>query len=192
MSNALKLAVGLVAEFEGFRAFPYPDPASPLAKATPGTAWGNRHAREILAALPLPKQALSGAPWTIGYGQTGPNITPDTQQWSESVARINLEAEVEERIAAIARKTTALPLTDGQTAALASFLYNVGPGKVGVKDGLFELKLAPRRPSTLWLRVTQGQMPLAAAQFASWTKAQGREMAGLVRRRARERQVFLS
>jgi lysozyme len=189
MASAQSLAVGLVAEFEDFRAFPYPDPASPLAKATRGQRWGFLPPRDILAKLRGDVAALSGAPWTIGYGQTGKHITPDTPQWSQSIARANLEAEVEERIDAV-KDRSLVTLTDGQLAALASFLFNVGPGGVGRKDGLFELKSTPRRPSTLWRKVQAGDFKGAAGQFGAWTKAQGQEMAGLVRRRAAERAMF--
>lgn len=187
--TAQSLAVGLVAEFEDFRAFPYPDPASPLAEATRGQRWGFVPPLEILSKLRPEVASLSGHPWTIGYGQTGKHITVDTPPWSESVARVNLEAEVEERIEAVKNRATH-PLTPGQLAALASFLFNVGPGAHGRKDGLFELKSSPRRPSTLWRKVQAGDMKGAADQFGAWTKAGGKELTGLIRRRAAERAMF--
>src|SRR5581483_8052554 len=46
---------------EGLRLHAYPDPDSPLAKA-------------LLECKPA--EGLSGAPWTIGYGHTGPDVYP--------------------------------------------------------------------------------------------------------------------
>lgn len=190
---AQQLCTDICAEFEAFRAYPYPDPASPMAKASRGISWGFHPARELLAGLPAKVQAMSGAPWTIGYGQTGKNITPDTPKWSESVARINLEEEVAKRIGDIRRRARLETVTfgAGQLAALASFLFNVGAGAINVKDGLFELKSAPRRPSTLWRKALAGDHQGAAAEFAKWNKAGGVVMAGLTRRREAERKLYL-
>lgn len=188
--GALMLATDVCAHFEGFRAYPYPDPASPLARATRGRRWGFMPATEILAGLSPGQRDLPGSPWTIGYGQTGRHVTFATPAWSERVARANLEAEVEERLDMI-RQRTEIALTDGQAAALASFLFNVGPGKTGVKDGLFALK-SQRRPSSLWLKCQQGRHTEAAAQFGHWVNAGGQPLAGLVTRRAAERRLYLT
>lgn len=189
-ATALLLAVDLCAEFEGFRAYPYPDPASPLAMATRSLRWGFVAPAQLLATLPATVRALSGAPWTIGYGQTGDHVGPDTAAWPERIARVNLTAAVEDRVDMV-RARTQIALTPGQGAALASFLYNVGPGRTGAKDGLFALKGASR-PSTLWIRSQQGRHTDAAAQFAHWVNAGGRVMSGLVRRREAERRMYLT
>lgn len=186
--SALRLAVDLCAEFEGFRPFPYPDPASPLATAARTPRWGREPATAILAGLPLWQRALSGAPWTQGYGLTGANIKPENQAWSERVARINLEARVEERIEEIQRHNRVV-LTTGQLAALACFLDNVGGGAVGKKDGLFCLK-KENRPSTLWRLCQTEDHAGAAKQFEKWSSAGGVRLAGLVRRRAAEKRLY--
>ncbi len=189
MTPALRLAVEHAIEFEQFRAWPYPDPASPLARATPYVRWGYSSAVALLGLLPPTVVALSGAPWTQGYGQTGPGVRPANEAWRESVARVNLEDRIEDLIAVIAARA-GRPLEAGQMAALAGFMDNVGPGKFGVKDGLFALKNA-QRPSTLWLHVQAGRDAQAADAFLQWTKAQGRVMRGLVRRREAERAMYL-
>lgn len=194
--QAAKLALPIVAEFEGFRPHPYPDPASPLAKATRKEPWGHVPARSILNRLPAATAALSGAPWTIGYGQTGKFITPDTAPWSDAVARANLEEEVQLRVNAVrarAKKDGGV-LQDAKVAALASFLFNVGEGRKAAgkdpgKDGLFMLKSG--RPSTMWRKAMEGCHTCAADQFPVWNKAGGQVMAGLTRRRAAERSLYL-
>jgi lysozyme len=126
-------------------------------------------------------------PWTQGFGQTGKAIGPNNPAWSLNVARANLEGVVEECCEAIrARCSSLLP---EQVAALASFLENVGGGRAGVKDGLFELKSGG--PSTLWHCVITGQHQRAADQFLLWTRAQGRVLPGLVKRRRAERALYL-
>lgn len=188
-SEAKQLAVDICAEFEAFRAFPYPDPASPLAKATPKVKWGFSPATALRAALPYTTQALSGSPWTIGYGQTGPSVIAGSPEMTQFQARLLLDVEVIRRLSEIERRSS-VKLTAGQLAALTSFLFNVGPGRYGVKDGLFELKSA-RRPSTLWVLSQKGDHLGAAEQFQFWTKAQGAVMPGLVRRRKAERALYL-
>lgn len=190
ISEAKQLAVNICAEFEAFRAFPYPDPASPLAQKTPKVRWGLFPATELLSRLPHSIQTLSGAPWTTGYGQTGPGIGPGTPAMTEQQALALLELEVAERLEAVTGRSS-VDLTVGQLAALTSFLFNVGPGKAGVKDGLFELKSLPRRPSSLWRFTMAGRPEVAADEFMGWTKAQGKVMRGLIRRREAERALYL-
>lgn len=189
-SEAKQLAVAICAEFEAFRAFPYPDAASALAKATPKVKWGFSPATELLSRLPHSTQTLSGHPWTWGYGQTGAGIGPGTQSITEPEARALLEVEVTKRGDEIERRSS-VNLTVGQLAALTSFLFNVGPGKCGVKDGLFELKSTPRRPSSLWRFTMAGRPEVAAGEFMGWTKAQGKVMNGLIRRREAEKALYL-
>ena len=68
------------------------------------------------------------------------------------------------------------PVTDNQFAALVSFAFNCGAPAL--------------RGSTLLRRLHEGRLADAAAEFARWTKSSGRELPGLVRRRAAERELF--
>lgn len=195
LDQATDLATPICLEFEGFRPHPYPDPASPLAIATPGAEWGYQPAREILNSLPPGKAKLSGAPWTNGYGQTGPDITPDTPAVTKPEAAARLSREVAERVKAVRERAegTGANLNPAHVAALASFLFNVGPGRRRKgsdpgKDGLFMLKTGV--PSTLWRKAVAGDHAGAAAQFGMWNKAGGVVMNGLVRRRAAERKLY--
>jgi len=185
---AAQLCTPKCAEWEGFRPYPYPDPASDLARASRSARWGWEPATAIIAGLPLSVRLLSGAPWTVGFGTTGAKVGPNTPQWSHGVAMANLEARLEECAETIAHRCTRA-LTTGQLAALASFLDNVGGGRAGAKDGLFVLRAG--RPSTLWASVLAGDDHAAANQFLLWNKAQGRVLDGLTKRRMGERAMYL-
>jgi len=67
------------------------------------------------------------------------------------------------------------PMTDGQKAAFLSFAFNVG-------DKAF-------CDSTLARKANAGDMPGACAELSRWTRAGGRELPGLVKRRAAEREL---
>ena len=67
------------------------------------------------------------------------------------------------------------PLTDGQKAAFVSFAFNVG--NKAFCD------------STLARKANAGDMPGACAELSRWTRAGGRELPGLVKRRAAEREL---
>lgn len=126
-----------------------------------------------LTAYPDP--ATSGAPWTIGYGQTGPHVEPGLV-WTQAQADEALLHEVLERGRAVDRMAKD-PLEPHEKAALVSFAFNVG--------------ITALMKSTLLRLVNAGHRSAAADQFARWNKAAGRVMAGLTNRRADERALFL-
>lgn len=110
---------------------------------------------------------------TIGYGTTrgvkmGQTITPERaeQLLHEDVAR--LEEYITELVQA--------PITQGQWDALSSFTYNLGPANL--------------ERSTLLRLLNAGDYQGAAAEFDRWTRAGGKILTGLVRRRAAERALF--
>lgn len=72
-------------------------------------------------------------------------------------------------------------------AAFLSFIYNVGPGKPGVKDGF--VWLMNGRQSTMLLHLQGGRIQPACAQLSYWVSAGGRKLRGLERRRAAEREL---
>ena len=67
------------------------------------------------------------------------------------------------------------PMTDGQKAAFLSFAFNVG--NKAFCD------------STLARKANAGDMAGACAELSRWTRAGGRELPGLVKRRAAERDL---
>ena len=69
-------------------------------------------------------------------------------------------------------------LTQGQFDALVSFSFNVGLGNL--------------QNSTLRMKINRGDFEGAAEQFLVWTKAGGKVLAGLVKRRTHEKEMFES
>ena len=67
------------------------------------------------------------------------------------------------------------PLTDNQKAAFLSFAFNVGNGAFC--------------KSTLARKANAGDLMGACAELSRWVMAGGRELPGLVKRRAAERQL---
>ena len=71
-----------------------------------------------------------------------------------------------------------VPLTQGQFDALVSFSFNVGLGNL--------------QKSTLRMKVNREDYEGAAEQFLVWTKAGGKVLPGLVKRRTHEKEMFES
>lgn len=157
-------------------------------RAIPQTAIAVVKEEEGLRLTAYPDPATKAAPWTIGYGHTGPDVVPGLRI-SAARAEELLQADLREA-ADIVTRAVSVPLTDSQYAALTLFVMNVGPGGKGVKDGFVTLKSG--KPSTMLTMLNRGDYAGAAAEFAKWTKAAGKVMPGLVKRRAAEAALFLS
>ena len=71
-----------------------------------------------------------------------------------------------------------VPMTQGQFDALVSFSFNVGLGNL--------------QNSTLRMKVNREDYEGAAEQFLVWTKAGGKVLPGLVKRRTHEKEMFES
>lgn len=69
-------------------------------------------------------------------------------------------------------------LTQGRFDALVSFSFNVGLGNL--------------QRSTIRMKHNRGDFDGAAESFMQWTKAGGKELPGLVKRRKHERALYLS
>jgi len=112
--------------------------------------------------------------WTIGYGHTGPDVTPDltiTRDQAQSL----LEQDVSKAVACVNNAVT-VKLAQGQFDALVDFVFNLGAGA-------FE-------GSTLLRDLNAGNFNAAAAQFKLWDHAGGVVAAGLLRRREAEVALF--
>jgi uncharacterized protein (TIGR02594 family) len=119
--------------------------------------------------------------WTIGYGTTsragigvtvGPGMTITEPQAEEFLAR-GLRKFAQEIKPAI----TPVP-TPNQFGAMVSLAYNIGSGGF--------------RGSTVLRKFNEGDIQAAADAFKMWVKAGGKELPGLVNRRAAERELFLT
>jgi GH24 family phage-related lysozyme (muramidase) len=122
-----------------------------------------------------PDPGTGGAPWTIGWGATGPDIGPDTV-WTRAQCDARLEADVARHAAQVAAAIGGAATSQAQFDALVSFHYNTG---------------AIAR-ATLTRRHIAGDFAGAAAEFARWNRAGGRVLQGLVRRRAAEARLYAS
>ena len=107
---------------------------------------------------------------TSCYGHTGPELKPG-QTFTDEQCLAQLEADLTKH--AIALDCVRVPLTDGQKAAFLSFAFNVGNGAFC--------------SSTLVRRANTGDMPGACAELSKWVYAGGKQLPGLVKRRAAER-----
>lgn len=117
----------------------------------------------------------AGVP-TIGYGATGPDIRMG-MVWTQEQADARLVEDLA-RFADGVERLVEVDLSDNQFAAIVSFAFNVGLGAF--------------RDSTLLRKLNAGDYLGAADQLPRWNKGGGRVLPGLTRRRAAERDLFLS
>lgn len=154
--------------------------AAAVLAATPVVAYfEGRHLFAYLDPVGIPTICEG---WTHGV-KLGDTATPEqcdafTQQGLEEAARI-FERWVPARV------IEQMPTTS--VAAFLSLIFNTGPGAPGVKDGFVWLKNG--RHSTLLQHLQAGRIADACAELSSWTRAGGRQLGGLVRRRAAEREL---
>lgn len=114
---------------------------------------------------------------TIGYGSTGADIHLGMKITLEEANKRLLDylAEVEPKIDALVK----VELNSNEFSALCCFVYNVGIGAL--------------KGSTLLKKLNAGaDKKEVAKEFGKWTKAGGKELKGLVRRRKAEAELFLS
>lgn len=115
---------------------------------------------------------VAGVP-TIGYGHV---CKPDTPPITEHQADVLLATDMDGAAGAVTLLVP-VPLTDGQIAALADFVFNLGA-----------LRL---QSSTLRRRLVSGDYGGAADEFGRWVIAGGRRQPGLIVRREAERRLFV-
>ncbi|WP_240023028.1 lysozyme [Serratia marcescens] len=118
--------------------------------------------------------------WTIGYGWTQPvdgkKVGPGMQIDQATADRL-LKCGVVQYEQGV-NQLVKVKITQGQFDALVSFAYNLG--------------LRSLSTSTLLQKLNAGDKQGAADQFGRWVNAGGKRLAGLVARRAAEREMFLS
>jgi lysozyme len=116
--------------------------------------------------------------WTIGYGHTSMAGLPQVKAGlmiDRNRAAIILAKDVAlfaEGVAALVKTE----LNDNQFAALVSFAYNVGLGNF--------------RKSSVLIAVNREDFAAVPRRLALWSKAGGRVLPGLVKRRAAEAELF--
>lgn len=126
-----------------------------------------------LQAYPDPG-SKDGKPYTVGWGSTGSDIGPSTV-WTKEKADQRFASDLRKFEQAVSLLVK-VPLTQYQFDALVSFTYNLGIGSL--------------KSSTLLKMLNEGYYSNAGLQLLRWTKNDGVEMAGLVRRRKAELKMF--
>lgn len=138
---------------------------------------------ENLEVIAYPDPGTGGAPWTIGWGHTGPEVKPGLT-WTRTQA----EQALNNDLAQFERDVTQLvkvKINQNQFDALVSFAFNVGSDidADDIAEGLGD--------STLLKKLNAGDYDGAADEFPKWNKAAGKVLKGLTRRRNAERDLFL-
>ena len=130
--------------------------------------------RCVLTAYPDPGSS-DGHPWTVGWGDTGPDVKPGTcisQDEADSRFARRLSREFEPGVMGGIQRTA----TQGQFDAMVCLAYNIG---VHAFSG-----------STLLRKFNSGDILGAQSQFSVWNRSGGRPMLGLSRRRSAEAALF--
>lgn len=109
---------------------------------------------------------------TACTGHTGPELR-DGQAFTRQQCEEMLYKDLAKHADALS--CVRVPLTDGQRAAFLSFAFNVG-------DAAF-------CGSTLVRKANAGDIDGACAELSRWVYASGKQLPGLVKRRAAERQL---
>lgn len=164
----------IIRESESLQLEAYPDPGSKLHKACRAA----RISPDDGGYRKMPRwESIPGDPWTIGYGDTGPDVRPGLTI-TEAEAEERLLRRLEEEFEPGVERMLAVEVTDNQFSALVSFAYNVG--------------LRALSESSLLRLVNAEDIEGAAAQFSRWNKSGGKVLDGLITRRAAERELFLT
>jgi len=130
--------------------------------------------------------------WTVGVGHViNPNhirVKLDERKglsipdgWDRVLSMAEVDDILAKDLATFERGVLRLcpeGLTQGRFDALVSFSFNVGLGNL--------------QRSTIRMKHNRGDFDGAAEGFMAWTKAGGKELPGLVKRRKHERNLYLS
>ncbi len=165
--------LALIKQAEGLELKAYPDPASELGRACTAKGYSMRNYGKIKGW-----RDLSGGPWTIGYGDTGPDVVEGlaiTQGEAEDRLRSRLEREFEPEVL---QALGGAAVSQNQFSALVSLAYNIG--------------VAALKSSTVLRCTRAGAVKAASQAFGLWNKAGGKALPGLTRRRDAESALYLT
>jgi len=122
-----------------------------------------------------------GKVWTLGYGHIH-NVKP-----GDTCTEAQAEAWLLEDVAPVVADLNMQPdwnLNQNEFDALCSFIFNIGTGAFFGAPGI--------KPSTMCLMLeANARRSIVAQQFNRWIYDNGVLMNGLVKRRAREKALFL-
>lgn len=122
-----------------------------------------------------PDPGTGGKPYTIGYGHTGSDVY---------LGKIITEKEAEDLLVKDLKKfednlnkVVKVSLSQNEYDALICFMYNIGAGAFN--------------SSTLLKKLNNNDREGASNEFKRWNKANGKILNGLVKRREKERLLFI-
>ncbi len=120
--------------------------------------------------------------WTVGVGHLIGDGKKLPKEWNKTFTMEEVDNILKADLARFERGVnTLIPitrLTQNQFDALVSFSFNVGLGNL--------------QASTLRQKLNRGDYEGAGNEFPKWRKAGGKVLPGLVRRRADEKNLFMS
>lgn len=119
--------------------------------------------------------------WTMGVGHLigdGKSLPADWNRTFTAAEVDSILATDLQRFERGVRRLCPVSLSQGQFDALVSFSFNVGLGAL--------------QRSTLRMRTNRGDKTGAAKEFMKWTKAAGKVLPGLVKRRKDEATLYMS
>lgn len=112
--------------------------------------------------------------WTIGYGHAGPGVA-EGMTVNDAEAEVLLHVDILDAVACVNREVMAA-ISQSQFDAMVDFCFNAGRRNF--------------MQSTLLRKVNLGDFAGAESQFGLWVHAGGKVVAGLVRRRKAEAEMF--
>ena len=129
--------------------------------------------------------------WTVGVGHVidqnhikvplnDRKNLPIPEGWDRTLSMAEVDEILARDLATFERGVLRLcpkGLTQGRFDALVSFAFNVGLGNL--------------QRSTIRMKHNRGDFAGAAEAFMAWTKAGGKELPGLVKRRKHEKEMYL-
>lgn len=130
---------------------------------------------EGISYVSYPDPATGGAPWTICYGHTGPEVKPgmrvDQAQCDRWLGEDLRDAEYH------VQRLVKISLTQGEYDAYVSFVFNVGPYNFA--------------QSTMLRKLNAGDRVGACKEFPRWVYANKKVLNGLKVRRYEEQAMCL-
>ncbi len=119
--------------------------------------------------------------WTIGWGHTGLSHNDGTVYEGREITEDEAVALLQQDLKTFEETVNDcvnVEINDDQFSALVSFAFNLGGTNL--------------RKSTLLKKLNNGESFNAGKEFKKWSKAGGKRLGGLVRRRISERNLFCS
>jgi lysozyme len=154
--------------FEGYRNKPYR-----CSAAIWTVGWGHAMYSDQLALPNIRKENYTGLIRSDYQLKEG-----DNRVWSKEELVNLFNVDIDSFELGVLRLSPTLASHQSKFDAVVSFAYNAGLGNY--------------QRSTIRMKVNRGDWDGAAEAFMSWTKAGGKEVAGLVKRRKAEKALFLS